>query len=804
MTDGLPTDATFHDALVAGLRHGADYNQNVETPPVALLWTDPAHDWEPFIPALRDQEDLPIYTLGDWDPARQTGPAYWLRYTLDLLPCAADDDETGDEHKRVAGRPSVPIVYLPGYSRDQFHVANDCPNALRPLFALQFQGRFWDNRSHLDWTLPTALRDLAGARVQSGEKHLKALRQARPKLGDLALAELRAQAPLRDDYLLGLLISDRPRAMLRWLNDPVGERERLGDAGWSALVGVADNTYRVDLNRLSPVEVAARLAERQGEWATVWDRFTENVRDLPGVVAQLRAAHGVTAHQPGLFGGVEPPPVRKRGSRKPVGGAFPQDNEQAEDALRQELGRIAAFPASTARASILHLEGEHGLRRSWVWAKLGQTSLAEALEHLVTLAAAVETPPGGATVADITASYSAGGWRADDAMLRALAAVESAADLEAVGGAALALYRQWLTDGATALQTAWQAHPPSRPEPPVGLDALDGTCVLFADGLRFDLGQRLVAALVAAGLPAAIRPHLAAVPTVTPTAKNAVAPVAGLLTGGFGFDPTIGATGSKMTAPNLRSLLRDNGWQVLAGSATGEPEGGRAWTELGAIDSYGHESGPILARRVREEIDRLVARIRQLSEAGWRQVTVVTDHGWLLLPGGLPKNELGIHLTEARKGRCARIKPGAMTEQQVVPWHWDADVRIAVAPGICCFEAGHVYDHGGISSQESVIPVITVGAPPAAMIPPEIASIRWRGSRCRISVTGDWADVRAQLRLSAGDPDSAITAAVVVDEEGEGSMLAQDDALEGRRVWAVLLGPDGGVVGQRSTIVGTQ
>ena len=41
---------------------------------------------------------------------------------------------------------------------------------------------------------------------------------------------------------------------------------------------------------------------------------------------------------------------------------------------------------------------------------------------------------------------------------------------------------------------------------------------------------------------------------------------------------------------------------------------------------------------------------------GWRQVIVITDHGWLLLPDGLPKTELKEHLTEIRKGRCARLK----------------------------------------------------------------------------------------------------------------------------------------------------
>ena len=33
-------------------------------------------------------------------------------------------------------------------------------------------------------------------------------------------------------------------------------------------------------------------------------------------------------------------------------------------------------------------------------------------------------------------------------------------------------------------------------------------------------------------------------------------------------------------------------------------------------------------------------RVESLLAAGWREVRIVTDRGWLLLPGGLPKTDL--------------------------------------------------------------------------------------------------------------------------------------------------------------------
>jgi hypothetical protein len=49
-------------------------------------------------------------------------------------------------------------------------------------------------------------------------------------------------------------------------------------------------------------------------------------------------------------------------------------------------------------------------------------------------------------------------------------------------------------------------------------------------------------------------------------------------------------------------------------------------------------------------------RIQNLLTAGWSSVRVVTDHGWLYCPGGLPKAALPKHLTESRWSRCVAIK----------------------------------------------------------------------------------------------------------------------------------------------------
>src|SRR5213078_2692449 len=111
-----------------------------------------------------------------------------------------------------------------------------------------------------------------------------------------------------------------------------------------------------------------------------------------------------------------------------------------------------------------------------------------------------------------------------------------------------------------------------------------GYCILFADGLRFDVAQKLREAMAAKGWQVEQGARWVALPSVTSTAKPAVSPVADLLSGTAASD-------------GFRQMLQDRGYQVLQGEETGDPEG-KAWAEYGQIDSYGHGHGWKLAQEV--------------------------------------------------------------------------------------------------------------------------------------------------------------------------------------------------------------
>jgi len=95
--------------------------------------------------------------------------------------------------------------------------------------------------------------------------------------------------------------------------------------------------------------------------------------------------------------------------------------------------------------------------------------------------------------------------------------------------------------------------------------------------------------------------------------------------------------------------------------------------------------------RIDDQLELLLERVQGLLESGWKRVRVVTDHGWLLAPGGLPKVQLPKYLAESRWSRCASIKDSSHVEVPIAGWSWNPQERFAYAPGAHCFVAGKEY-----------------------------------------------------------------------------------------------------------------
>jgi hypothetical protein len=323
-------------------------------------------------------------------------------------------------------------------------------------------------------------------------------------------------------------------------------------------------------------------------------------------------------------------------------------------------------------------------------------------------------------------------------VLDSLATVTSHKDRAAVCAAIQQVYASWLRDAAELFQQRVPAMPlPGRDFPRLG-DVPAGTCILFVDGLRFDVGQKFQEALQGRVGRIELTSHTAALPKVTATAKPAVSPVAHQITGltaGEDFCPSVTDAGKDLTIDRFRTLLEAAGFQVLSTAELGDPAG-KAWAEYGNLDYLGHQEGLGLARRIAELITDLVARIESLLAAGWREVRMVTDHGWLLVPAGLPKAELPKYPTVSCWGCCAVVKTSAHVDPPCYAWFWSDAVRVVSRYGIDCFIAGKEYDHGGLSLQECVVPQLSIRARQETAASASIASARWVGLRCRVHIDG--------------------------------------------------------------------
>jgi hypothetical protein len=770
MTDSL----TFLEALVAALERAGQYNKHDQEPPAAVLWPDKEHQWEALLPLLRDR--LPLLTLGPYAPAARTGPAYYLRC---MIAHTLDDKLPPDV---------VPIIYLPGVSRQELRAIEECPKPLQPLTELQYSGVLWTHKNGRDWTIAGFLQTGEGGlgiEVGADQATRQSLVRTLLKLADEPVEHLKKEAPLRAPFLDSLLNPDETRNLLRWLDDSVDYPKRCGPEEWASFRDLCKRKYDFDPEKDGPITAAQLLGQKQGVWETVWRRFAESARAYPNVPELLRSARP----QLSFFDLYE---------------TWPQDNEQGEKAIRERLTPMVNTLPDDVRAVIQELEKVQGPRRKWVWAELGQSPLAVALQHLMVLAQETKRVPDGATTTEIAAAYAEWGWPADAAVMDALAAVKQADDVKTVKAAIAVLYRPWLEKCATALQKVVAAGDITQTYPRHNLPAPgSATCLVFSDALRFDVGQRLVESLENHGLACEVKWSLVALPSVTATAKPAISPVAELLSGApSGLDAVVTADGTRVNAPVLRKMLEEAGYEVLLGDDLGDPAG-KGWTEFGQIDTYGHAHGCKLAYQLTQEIDGLEQHIEALLDWGWGQVVVVTDHGWLLLPGGLPKAELPAHLTELRKGRCARLKVGANTGLQTVPWHWDSSVNIALATGIGCFEAGKEYEHGGLSPQECVVPVITVSRlAAAAMQPVTLEQVMWKGLRCSLQVTGATPDLRVDIRSKAADPATSLVAPRAPGADGAVSVLVENEEYEGSAAFIVAVTGDGTIRAQMLTTVG--
>jgi len=780
---------SIQSRLISSLRRSATHNSDIEVSPVCILWPDKEHQWEAVIPTLQDA--IPeLYILGDYNPDNRTGPAIWLRCILARSIVEA-----------LPPKGTIPILYLPGVGRSDLRAVEECPGHLKPLAELQYRGSVWSQTNGKDWTILAYLKSVQGGlgldvSQDTETKHAMILSLSYLLEEDY---DLLTGKRLDNDYFNTLLMGGDPvKDLLTWLDHDNQFRSLKDENEWKAFVQVCISQLGFNPEKEGILAGAEKLANHEGPWLPVWVRYCEAPKRYPQIPATIRRC------------------------RAPIGtllwhtegsalDGWPQWNEEQEANLRRDLVVLKDLPAHEARIKIKELESKHGHRREFVWSELGESPLASVLFHLSILAEITSHPLTAGTCEEIQAAYLTSGWKADDAASQIIAELKKPDDVEIAISIIRTIYLPWVEDAARYLQSIIQkvGYPSSIKKESISSQYQNGDCILFVDGLRCDCAHRLIEKITAKGYQTHETPFWVPLPTVTPTGKPAVSPIHHLITGSddcTNFIPNIAETNKPIKTPDiLRSHIEKSGWQYIDRTSTGDPQG-KGWSECGDLDSEGHSRGQKLPGHLDIIISEITERISELLQAGWKRVHVVTDHGWLLMPGGLPKVELYSGLAETQWKRCASLKEGASTQERQFPWFWNPHVHYVIADGIGCFKMNETYTHGGLSLQECLTLKICVSAPAQKTSSKiDITDWKWRGLRCTVALDNPIPGTILDIRTNPGDPQSSLVLTKKpVDEFGKSSVIVEDEGLQNSKAMIVILDEKGGIMAQKDTIIGEQ
>ncbi len=767
------------DLLASEIRASAEYNSNIQVAPSVILWTDKGRQWESALPLL--QATMPeLVVLGNYAPEKRTGPAIWIKCVVEgVLPdVQLPDDKT-------------PILYLPGVERRDLRAIADCPDELKPLAELQYRGCWWIySNSGRDWTVNAFLVSGNGGAaldVAKDDKSQQAMLRVLPEILEAEKAELTGKRLEAPDFNK-LVSSDPARDLLGWMNDSKGCRERWEDARWQALVGICESEYHFNPETDGVLVAAEKLCQSQGTWQGIWQRFVDACHHYPNIPdLLLKAEYDLAADRE----------------------KYPAINQAEEKALEKALAELLEDDAAKARQRIQALDADHSIRRNWIWFELGRAPLAGVLEHLSRVSELTEHVFYGTDPEEMAEQYRQTYWEADDQVLKSLAFPLPASQADLVKKVLALIYTHWLDGINRNFQNL--VHQKDYPGNNQVNDATSkyaagGEVVFFVDGLRYDIAHRLVSRLEPFG-EVSLGSNWSALPSVTATAKAAVTPVHDRLTGRLSdrdFEPSLAEDDKNFSAYYLKKYLKEKGWQYLKEGDSGDVSK-NAWVQSGDIDKEGHVKGLKLAARIDPLLDEVAERVEELLAAGWRKIRIVTDHGWMLTPDPMTKVHLPRHLTETRWSRCAALKDSVDSGFQQVGWYWNGGVSIAMAPGSSSFRAGQHYDHGGLSLQECLTPLIEVKNTHSLQVlnvNATLSEIRWLGLSCRVKAEISGGTVLAVLRRQTANPDSEISKRKPL-KEGRCTLMV-DDQYEGDTAVLVLLDDQGNILAKKPTLVGEE
>ena len=130
---------------------------------------------------------------------------------------------------------------------------------------------------------------------------------------------------------------------------------------------------------------------------------------------------------------------------------------------------------------------------------------------------------------------------------------------------------------------------------------------------------------------------------------------------------------------------------------------------------------------------------------------------------------------------------------------------MVLAPGISCFVEGLEYSHGGLTLQETLLPVLEIKGGGAPAVRAAVKATKWKGLRLSVELTNAQS-LTADLRTKAADASTSVLAAAQrnrpVPADGALSLLVEQDDLIGSAVLLVLADASGSIVFKHPLTIG--
>lgn len=767
---------SIYDKVVAALKQAKQHNSNIMVMPEVILWPDPEMQWSSVIPDL--QKTFPALLIyGPYDSIKKQGPAIWLKCMIaQTLPEANwADTET-------------PIIYLPGISKNDLKNIQNAGLDFQPLIEYQYTGTVFTQENGREWTILAFLQNPLsglGIRVTQDAATKEALKKALPSIFQDPDV-LNGKAVVDADYLNNQLFPNIIPTILKWMCKGDVALAQMDTGKREVFNNLCRSQYEFEPDHKNIKAIAEKLGSQRNAWKYVWQHYAHAPRKYPEISDLLRFAKPSDLGS-GMFAYPDE--------------SWPQVNEVKEEELNKALVAISKLHPKEATNKLSALEVQHGLRRGWVWAELGQTPLADALVHLKAMSEkCIEAFPAH-SIDDLKTYYVGEGYKVDQSMRKSLASVRTVKDKKAVKAVLNSLYRPWLESITQKFQSLVEKDCSifTGQSPSVETEAF----ILFVDAFRFELAKEFVDRLLQLKYNVAISSSWSAIPSLTPTAKPNVSPIANAVSTTSqiaDFRPQL-KSGKDLQTAAFRESLAAHNYTCLTSTLEIDVHK-KYWQEIGDIDTKGHEEQAEMVRRIEELFDQVQEVIESAFKQGIKKIKIVTDHGWLLLPGGLPKEELKKELTETRWGRCAFIKEGAKTDLLHLPWRWNPSTFIAYASGISFFKKNEEYAHGGISIHECLIPVLLVENTNTAFVQAEIKSVKWVNLKCVVNTDDVPGGYSIDIRTKYSDEHSSIVLSHNKILKGNTVSLMVDDAAESAAATIVLLDSDGRILDKKPTTVG--